>query len=153
MHDIAYHIDNLLVELPNHVKLQDKEKIEKLLNVLNSEKSKKRCCDKRRMLLILAKELHLKIDGNLDKIFRSLSEIQRILYLDDDHRTPKEILRLHNSCFEHFILLKKVFSIDKLSAKMTRDKLFGKYMHFLNGKQQCAVDTLELPYIINHKRI
>ena len=131
MHDIAYHIDNLMVELPNHVKLQDKEKIEKLLNVLNSEKSKKRCCDKRRILLILAKELHLKIDGNVDKIFRSLSEIQRILYLDDDYRTPKEILRLHNSCFEHFILLKKVFSIDKLSAKMTRDKLFGKYMHNL----------------------
>ena len=85
MHDIAYHIDNLLVELPNHVKLQDKEKIEKLLNVLNSEKSKKRCCDKRRMLLILAKELHLKIDGNVDKISSSSSEIQRILYLDDDH--------------------------------------------------------------------
>ena len=102
MHDIAYHIDNLLVELPNHVKLQDKEKIIELLNVLNSEKSKKRCCDKRRMLLILAKELHLKIDGNVDKIFRTLSEIQRILYLDDDYRTPKEILRLRNSCFENF---------------------------------------------------
>ena len=61
----------------------------------------------------------------------TLSEIQRILYLGDDFRTSKEMLRLHNCSFEHFILLKDVVCIKKLSEKMTRDRFFGKYQHNL----------------------
>ena len=61
----------------------------------------------------------------------TLSEIQRILYLSDEFRSPKEILRLHNSCFEHYVLLKEVFKLSNLSSGMTRDRLFGKYAHNL----------------------
>ena len=75
--------------------------------------------------------MYYKIDDDVHRLLRTLSEIQRILYLGDDFRTPKEILRLHNVCFEHFILLKKLIRIEKLSAKMTRDKLYGKYKHNL----------------------
>ena len=131
MHDIAYHIDNVLVELPNHVKPADKIKLKERLDAFNAEKEKKRCCDKRTILLRLTKDLYFEIDGNVHRLLRTLSEIQRIMYLDDDFRTPMEILRLHNACFEHFVLMKKLFRLDKLSAKMTRDKLFGKYEHNL----------------------
>ena len=72
-----------------------------------------------------------KIDGKVHKLLRTLCEIQRILYLGEEYRTPKEILRLHNACFEHFILFKEIFNVDNLSAKMTRNKLFGKYQHNL----------------------
>ena len=116
MHDIAHHIGNILLELPNHLQLDDKIKINEMLDALNAEKEKKRCCDRR---------------GDVHRFLRTLSEIQRILYLGDDFRTPKEILRLHNVCFEHFVLLKKLIQIKKLSAKMTRDKLYGKYKHNL----------------------
>ena len=61
----------------------------------------------------------------------TLPEIQRILYLSDEFRSPKEILRLHNSCFEHYVLLKEVFKLSNLSSGMTRDRLFGKYAHNL----------------------
>ena len=131
MHDVACHIDNIFLELPRHLKPDDKIKMMDLLEALNSEKDKKRCCDKRKFLLILTKDLHFKIDGNVHRLLRTLAEIQRILYLSDDFRTPKEVLRLHNACYEHFLLLKELFPIENLSGKMTRDKLFGKYMHNL----------------------
>ena len=70
------------------------------------------------------------IDGLVHKLLRTLSEIQSILYLGDDFRTPNEILRLHNNCFAHFALIKKIMPIG-LSSKLTCDKLFGKYMHNL----------------------
>ena len=131
MHDIAYYIDNVFVELPNHAKPNDKIELNSYLDVYNAEKEKKRCCDRRMILLRLTRNTYLKIDGKVHMLLRTLSEIQRILYLGDDFRTPKEILRLHNVCFEHFVLLKELICIDSLSAKMTRDKLYGKYKHNL----------------------
>ena len=47
----------------------------------------------------------------------------------DDQRTAVEVLRSHNSCFEHYILMKEIFR-GKLIA-LTRERLFGKYMHNL----------------------
>ena len=78
----------------------------------------------------MTQTLRHEIDGLVHKLLRTLSEIQRILYLGDDFRTPKEILRLHNICFAHFALIKKIMPIG-LSSKLTRDKLYGKYMHNL----------------------
>ena len=86
MHDIAHHIDNILLELPNHLKFDDKIKINEMLDALNAEKEKKRCCDRRKILLLLTKNLHYKIDGDVHRLLRTLSEIQRILYLGDDFR-------------------------------------------------------------------
>ena len=131
MHDIANHIDNILVELPNHLKSEDKVKMIELLAVLNKENETKRCCDKRKILLQVTISLQYKIEVNAYKLLRTLCEIQRILYLGDDFRTPKEILRLHNPSFEHFVLLKKLINLEKLSSKMTRDKLYGTYKHNL----------------------
>ena len=111
MHDIANHIDNIITELPNHVKLNDKIEIKKYLDIYQAEKERKRCCDKRRILLILTKYTYHKIDGKVHKLLRTLCEIQRILYLGEEYRTPKEILRLHKVCFEHFILFKSVLNI------------------------------------------
>ena len=72
MHDVAYHIDNILVELPNHVKPNDKIELNSYLDVYNAEKEKKRCCDRRRILLLLTKNTHLKIDGKLHMLLRTL---------------------------------------------------------------------------------
>ena len=41
MHDIAHHIDNILVELPDHLKLNDKIKMNEMLDSLNAQKEKK----------------------------------------------------------------------------------------------------------------
>ena len=50
------------------------------------------------------------------------------MYLSDDFRTPKEVLRLNNCCFEQFVLLKAIINLEKL-VNVSRDKLFGKYPH------------------------
>ena len=99
MHDIANHIDNILEELPNNLHGDDKEKFTEMVETRKAEKEKKRCCDKHKILLQLTQNLHYEIDGFVHRLLRSLSEIQRILYLGDDFRTSKEILRLHNVCF------------------------------------------------------
>ena len=41
MHDIAGHIENVLVELPRHLKPFDCDQFNQLLSVYNSEKDKK----------------------------------------------------------------------------------------------------------------
>ena len=131
MHDIGGHIENILMELPHHLKLKDKIKVQEMLTAYSDEKQKKRCCDKRKFLLQLTISLYHKIDGNVHRLLKSLCEIQRILYLGDDFRTANEILRLHNMCFEHFCLLKQVIPIENLSPKMSREKMYGKYQHNL----------------------
>ena len=107
MHDIANHIDNILEELPTHLNNGDKVKFTEMIEIYKAEKEKKRCCDKRKILLQLTQNLCDEIDGLVHKLLRTLSEIQRILYLGDDFRTPKEILRLHNTCFAHFVPIVK----------------------------------------------
>ena len=62
-------------------------------------------------------------------LLKTLIEIQRILYLSEEFRIPKEILRLHNTCFQHFVLLKEIIGFDL--HKITREKLYGKYNHNL----------------------
>ena len=87
MRDIANHIDKILVELPNHLKSEDKVKMIELLAVLNKEKETKCCYDKQKILLQVTKSLQYKIDGNVYKLLRTQCEIQRLL-------------RLHNASFE-----------------------------------------------------
>ena len=65
----------------------------------------RRCCNWRKILLVLTLSLN-DIDGKVLRLLKTLSEVQRILYLRDDQRTAVEVLRLHNSCFEHYILKK-----------------------------------------------
>ena len=131
MHDIAGHISNIISELPFHLKEPTKSKFSEYADTLTDEKDMIRCCDRRRILLVLTKALRFEIDGKVHSLLNTLSEIQRILYLEDDKRTPREVLRLHNCSFQHFVLMKELFDLSKLSKKMSRDLLFGKYMHNL----------------------
>ena len=132
MHDVAKHIENVLEELPHHLKDPDKTTFKKIYEKQKSEKQMMRCCDWRKMLLYLTHHLNkISFSGTTIQILKTLSEIQRILYLKDEQRTANEILRLHNTCFQHFVLLKSFFDIDKLSAGLTPEKLYGKYAHNL----------------------
>ena len=44
MHDIAGYIDNILVELLHHLKIDGKKIVNEMLQVYYAEKDKKRCC-------------------------------------------------------------------------------------------------------------
>ena len=92
MHDLAHHIENVLEELPHHLSHPHKTQFNDMLTTLKLEKENKRCCDWRKILLVLTQPLYQKINGKVHKLLKTLSEIQRILYLGDDFRTPQEIL-------------------------------------------------------------
>lgn len=114
MHDIGGHFANVFEELPHH---------------LSSIKEIKRNCDRRKSLL----EVTVKLCGNINNkvicLLKTLIEIQRILYLNEAGWTPQEVLRLHYSCFQHFVWLKEVIGFNL--KKITREKLYGKYLHNL----------------------
>ena len=132
MHDIANHIEHVLEEIPHHLKEPHKTSYNNIFSPIKEEKQMKRCCDWRRMLLYVTHHLYkISFPGKVIEILKTLSEIQRILYLKDEQRTAMEILRLHNTCFQHFVLLKSFFDIGNLSAGMTPFKLYGKYAHNL----------------------
>ena len=107
---------------------KDKELFVKSFSICKAEKERRCCCDRKKMLLVMT----LSLDGIGRKVLRllkTLSEVQMILYLCDDQRTAVEVHRPHNSCFEHYILMKEIFR-DKLIA-LTRERLYGKYIHNL----------------------
>ena len=91
MHDIAEHFDNLLVILPMHLKPANLEKFNALNEIYTNEKEKKRCCDRRKFLLQLTQQLDMEIDGKIHRVLKTLSEIQRILYLADDLRNQQNL--------------------------------------------------------------
>ena len=69
MHDIAGHIEHVLVQLPNFIRNEtQKNDYTQLFNVLNTEKERKRCCDWRRILLVITFQLYHKIDGKVHKL-------------------------------------------------------------------------------------
>ena len=104
---VAGHIENILTALPHHMRPKDKGLFDKSFSICKAEKERRRCCDWRKKLLVLTLSLN-GIDGKVLRLLKTLSEVQRILYLRDDQRTAVEVLRLHNSCFEHYILMKEL---------------------------------------------
>ena len=93
---------------------------------------------KRKALLTIVVNLDGEIDHKTICLLKSLVEIQRILYLGEEGRTSREILRLHNSCFTHFVQLKEVIVFHL--RKLTREKLYGKYMHNLLAHSPIHID-------------
>lgn len=129
MHDIGGHIDNVFEELPHHLTPEEKSLFEKVIEISYGNKETKRNVDKRKALLEVILQLDYKISGKPMNILKTLAEIQRILYLNESKRMPNEVLRLHNMCFLHFVLLKEVVGIDL--KKVSRERMYGKYSHNL----------------------
>ena len=129
MHDIGGHIENIFVELPYHLSKEDREKFNEVWLMSYKQNEIQRNCDRRLSLLTVVVNLYRKINHKAICLLKTLVEIQRILYLGEEGRTSQEILRLHNACFTHFVLLKEVIGFNL--HKLTRDKLYGKYLHNL----------------------
>ena len=80
--------------------------------------------DKRKMLLYVFVNLYGKVTNKVILLLRSLADIQKIVYLKETNRISQNILRLHNSCYMHFVLLREIIGFNLV--KVTREKLYGK---------------------------
>ena len=129
MHDIGGEIDNVFKEIPCHMSKEDQVKFNNIWVPIRKQKETMRNCDKRKALLSVLVNLDGKINHKVICLLKSLAEIQRILYGSEENRTSQEILRLHNSCFLHFVQLKE--QIGTNLNKITKEKLYGKYLHNL----------------------
>ena len=108
MHDIGGHINNIFEELPYHLSKQDQKKFNDSWMMSYKQKEMQRNCDRRKSLLTIVVNLDGEIDHKAICLLKSLVEIQRIT---------------------HFVQLKEVIGFHL--RKLTKEKLYGKYMHNL----------------------
>ena len=127
LHDVSKHIENLYIELPHHMKEGDAKLLNEALEATIYAKEVKRGSDFRLSLLKICSYLDGKISDNIMELLQSLLEIQPVLYLKEDQRNPREVLRYHNMSFLHAIMCRMIIGL-KLK-KLTVRKLYGKYFH------------------------
>ena len=94
LHDIGHHIENFLTEYPRHLTTAESNLIDETVELCIGGKDTKRCVDYRSPLVKLAGVAHQY--GTMSKeallAIDSLVDIQRILYLDEENRSPALIL-------------------------------------------------------------
>ena len=71
-----------------------------------------------------------KVDSTVQQLLLTIITVSKILYLDEEKRTPKQVLSLYNRAWLHMELCKDLFPRPK---KLTRRKLFGTYLHALTA--------------------
>jgi len=133
LHDIGHHIENVFAELPHHLTPEESKVIEESISLSLAGKESKRCVDYRMALIKTAAVAHQsgKVSKEVLDVFDTLVEMQRILYADDDSRSPTQILRYYNQAWYHSILLHDF--IVNHPKKLTRRKMFGMYFHNLSA--------------------
>ena len=127
LHDVNNHIENLNIELPRHLKKEEKMLMEEVISLTFERKETKRGVDYRKSLIKVTIALNGKINNDVYQILLSFCEIQHILYLEEANRTIENILRLHNQILLHSCLLKYVVGANPKG--LTSRCFYGKYFH------------------------
>ena len=71
-----------------------------------------------------------KVRAKVQSLLDSLTELSRLLYLPDQSRSPRLVLRLHNTAFVHAMLCKEIIGQPKI---LTSRKFYGRYWHSLTA--------------------
>ena len=129
LHDVKGHISNLYDVLVNHVTAEEKKLLKETIEASFENKECKRGVDYRKSLIKIVSALDGKIDSIVHLILSTMCEIQELLYTSETNRTIEKILRLHNQCFLHMILLNKVVGLK--TSPLTVRCFYGKYYHSL----------------------
>ena len=126
LHDVSHHTQNLYEEIPSHLPKDFKQSLKKIIHNSFNGKEANNSSNYREIVLILCVWLTEKHLGHFATgIFTTLVEIQEILYGTDQHRNRVSILRLHNICFKHVILLK--IYLQGCLKSLTSREVFGSY--------------------------
>ena len=142
LHCSMNHIKNVLQELPHHI--TDIDALIKLKEILSIQysKDKLRGVDYRKTLIYVTIALYPVANRNIRLLLVTLCEMIEIYYAQDEARSPKMILRLHNLCWRHAIQCRKVLTPPKA---LTYRKLFGLYFH------SCVTHSGQLLRVASHR--
>ena len=129
LHDLKGHLANILEELPSILPPHQKQKCLDLLAARLGAKVSG--ADMRATVIYLYQMLQNEhADQGVLELLYTVIKISKILYLDEEKRTPKQVLCLYNNAWLHMELCKELFSQPN---NLTRRKLFGIYLHALSS--------------------
>jgi len=142
LHCSMNHIKNILQELTHHI--TDIDTLIKLKEILSVQfsKEKMRGVDYRKTLIFVTIALYPIANREVKLLIVTLCEMIEIFYSQDEKRSPKMILRLHNLCWRHAIQCRRVLTPPK---SLTYRKLFGLYFH------SCINHSAQLLRLISHR--
>ena len=138
LHDVGHHIENVLTELPHHLEDKERQIFEDCVSACLDGKDSKCGVDYRAALLKITaySQQNKSLSETPILILETLTEMQRILYCEEEKRNPRLILRYYNQSWYHAILLKFFLKHPK---KLTTRKLFGAYFHDLTAHAGCML--------------
>ena len=128
LHDLKGHLIHLTKELPYLLDPETRKSTQEVISACVSDKMT--CADHR--VLIMQLFLHLKqqnVQGKILSLLETAIQISRLLYLPAELRSPKKILQMYNCTWVHHELCREIFT--QFHAGMTREKMFGNYLHAL----------------------
>ena len=134
LHDITNVVQNLLTELPHHMPSPSLQKeYQTFCELLIGDKNQIKGSDARLYAIKLAQFSQSKyqegvLNYDIPALCTALTEIIRICYSTEDERSPKQVLRLYNQCFQFGLLVTHV--IEK-PVKLSARKFFGIHFHSL----------------------
>lgn len=130
LHDLKGHIVNLITELPQVLPPEAMTQCTHLIDCCLA-KEKKSGADLRRVVIqiyLLLKDLEC--SSRVILLLQTIIKMGEIAYSLDSHRSPRQLLQLHNSCWLHMELCRGLFGNPK---KITRSRMFGHYLHALTA--------------------
>ena len=143
MHDISHHI-----ELPAHIEdVSCRKKLEEAVGLTTGKKGTKRTVDYPRCSLITTScYVRATASPREQHLLNTMVDIQDILYRQDKFRSPRLILRFHNSSWYHhtFRLTTFISEESPLNLTMQSAELFLPTVHGLVEK--LLISTMQCCY-------
>ena len=129
LHDTTDHIKNVFEELPYHLEGAGKAAFNSFYAAEIGSRAMVRGSDFRRAALALPAVLGGKVSSSVQGLVNTLAELSSLLYIMEEERTPRAILRLYNVSFQHAQYCVEVLHPPK---KLSSGVLFGLYHHKLS---------------------
>ena len=143
LHDFKGHMSNLLEELPFHVVGKAYEELAVIKKSVLG-KSTLRCVDYRKAAILVSqafRKADVRVEADIKILVDTAVEICEIMYSQDNMRTQRNILRLHNITFLHGRLCVTLFSNPK---SISQRKMFGTYFHSITCHSAQLYRTINL---------
>lgn len=126
LHACLNHIATILQELPHHITDPDTLLVLKETLSITLNKEKLRATDYRKALLKVTMQLADQLQENERMLLLTFCEMQGIYYQADEHRSPRQVLRLYNVSWFHGRAVQSVLCPPQ---SVTLRKLCGTYYH------------------------
>lgn len=108
-----------------------KNKLLEAASLTTGRKETKRAVDFRCSLITTSLYVQGTACPRVQSLLDTMVDMQDILYKDDNKRSPRLILRYHNSSWYHHILCREIVGFNL--QKMTVRKFYGTYFHDLTA--------------------